>query len=81
MYGISASLKNLAHTPENLRYKDYVLVVKPAPLVRENDHKPSKSERGMLYELETVKSFAEVMKSRGLFAWWRKGMGYEQNTL
>lgn len=64
---------------QNLRYKDYQLVIKPAALVRDSDSQVKdlhKDRETGLREIETVKDFAQVMQDRDLYQWWRKGMGY-----
>jgi hypothetical protein len=72
---------------KRLRYKDFQLVRKPAELVPESG---SGSEvipddlslgRAMgrdvgLNEVESVKEFGSLMAQRGVWGWWRKGMGY-----
>jgi len=35
-------------------------------------------ERQGLHETESVRDFGEQMANRGIYAWWRKGMGYSQ---
>ncbi|KAE8355868.1 hypothetical protein BDV28DRAFT_16564 [Aspergillus coremiiformis] len=32
--------------------------------------------RARLEEVETVKEFASIMEEKGIWRWWRKGMGY-----
>jgi len=60
-----------------LRYKDYNLAIKPATLTREfvvNDD--AAMPKTGLYEFDSVKTFAEAMRQRGVLHWWRKGMGF-----
>lgn len=66
------------NTVQRLRYKDYQLAVRPGRLER--------AERAMekgqiasdpgLREVDSIKEFGAIMKDRGVWDWWRKGMGY-----
>ncbi|RAL06863.1 uncharacterized protein BO97DRAFT_357804 [Aspergillus homomorphus CBS 101889] len=69
----------------NLRYKDFQLVVRPGLLEEEAQpgeagkrQGPNRSERQRpgVAEVETVKEFGSLMEQRGVWKWWRKGMGY-----
>ncbi|KAL2216848.1 hypothetical protein M432DRAFT_457714 [Thermoascus aurantiacus ATCC 26904] len=67
-------------TVRNLRYKDFQLATRPAPLVREKSVSGKgddelEPEPGVT-EVESVKEFGALMEERGLWGWWRKGMGY-----
>lgn len=53
-----------------LRYKDYQLAAKITQL-----QWMQQNESG-LYEVDTVKQFAEVMHKKDLTDWWRAAMGY-----
>ena len=71
-----------------LRYKDFQLVTRPAALEVEGDKdgkqkgksKDKESEgTGLalgLDEVESVKEFGGIMAKRGVWNWWRRGMGY-----
>ncbi|KAL1304181.1 hypothetical protein AAFC00_000605 [Neodothiora populina] len=69
----------------NLRYKDYQLATRPAALVSETsssqpssigtDKQLAQQQRG-LHETDSVKDFAARMHARGVYAWWRRGMGF-----
>ncbi|PWY69458.1 hypothetical protein BO83DRAFT_73187 [Aspergillus eucalypticola CBS 122712] len=70
-----------------LRYKDFQLATRPGPLHDENetdlhDQKQSPHQTRMrviragVCEVETVKEFGILMEQRGVWKWWRKGMGY-----
>lgn len=64
-----------------LRYKDFQLVTRPAALVSEvgqgGEEEKSKEELDIgLAEVESVKEFGNYMEKRGVWNWWRKGMGY-----
>lgn len=62
-----------------LRYKDFQLVTRPAELAREdaevNSNMKDKTDAG-LSEVDSVKEFGSIMEKRGVWNWWRKGMGY-----
>lgn len=62
-----------------LRYKDFQLVTRPGELTREdaevNSNMKDKTDAG-LSEVESVKEFGSIMEKRGVWNWWRKGMGY-----
>lgn len=69
----------------NLRYKDFQLVTRPDVLTDENSRNREPSSGGKkkdegaktgLSEVETVKEFGNLMEQRGIWNWWRKGMGY-----
>lgn len=63
--------------PQNLRYKDYQLASRATAVHRENapDAEQMKRTSG-LYESETVRDFGSQMQQRGVYAWWRQGMGF-----
>ncbi|KAL4878234.1 hypothetical protein BJY04DRAFT_221383 [Aspergillus karnatakaensis] len=75
---------------KNLRYKDFQLVSRPAGLVVEgaNETKGPEKNRGKtkgeeeglfktgLDEVDSVKEFGSLMERRGVWQWWRRGMGY-----
>lgn len=62
-----------------LRYKDFQLVTRPGELAREdaevNSCTNDQTDAG-LSEVESVKEFGSIMEKRGVWNWWRKGMGY-----
>ncbi|KAL6234309.1 hypothetical protein BDW75DRAFT_241215 [Aspergillus navahoensis] len=73
----------------NLRYKDFQLVSRPAyAMVEEDgfkaDAKGKNDGKGKgeaflgvgLEEVDSVKEFGSLMAQRGIWQWWRKGMGY-----
>ncbi|KAK0344683.1 hypothetical protein LTR59_012500 [Friedmanniomyces endolithicus] len=66
---------------QKLRYKDYQLASRPAPVVVEDSTGVQESDAGRqgLHETESVRDFGEQMANRSIHAWWRKGMGYSQN--
>lgn len=74
------------NTVQRLRYKDYQLVARPAQLIvedcREEEGKGKAKVREEvsvevgLREVESMKEFGTIMKRRGVWEWWRKGMGY-----
>jgi hypothetical protein len=67
-----------------LRYKDFQLVTRPGIVEEDADQKQSdgnghKKEGGIpvgLDEVESVKEFGGIMARRGVWNWWRRGMGY-----
>ncbi|KAK3698112.1 hypothetical protein LTR37_017070 [Vermiconidia calcicola] len=60
---------------QRLRYKDYQLASKPAATSLEHSI-PSEARDVGFFETESVKDFGHQMQQRGVFAWWRKAMGY-----
>ncbi|RDW64299.1 uncharacterized protein DSM5745_09710 [Aspergillus mulundensis] len=73
----------------NLRYKDFQLVSRPACVLVEEDALKTEGKgtdggikRGEAFlgngldEVESVKEFGSLMAQRGVWQWWRKGMGY-----
>ncbi|OJJ43683.1 hypothetical protein ASPZODRAFT_74110 [Penicilliopsis zonata CBS 506.65] len=66
----------------NLRYKDFQLVVKPACLQSESESGSEGEGAGGagfppgLVEVGSVKEFGGLMEKRGVWKWWRRGMGY-----
>jgi hypothetical protein len=61
---------------QNLRYKDYQLVARPAIVELENQPTKESQVRPGLYETDTVSDFGRQLQDRGVYAWWRKAMGY-----
>lgn len=61
---------------QNLRYKDYQLVSRPALLEREGGVSSPLIDKRGLYEMDTVKAFGHEMQCRAVYGWWRRGMGY-----
>jgi hypothetical protein len=66
---------------KRLRYKDFQLVRKPGELVSESEGLSDDEGRATgrdvgLNEVESVKEFGSLMAQRGVWGWWRKGMGY-----
>lgn len=65
-----------------LRYKDFQLVTRPGVLEGETELDGKEKEKespGLalgLDEVESVKEFGGIMAKRGVWNWWRKGMGY-----
>jgi hypothetical protein len=58
---------------QRLRYKDFQLAFKPAPI----EAKVVQPEgRTGLFEVESVKEFAEAMEKRGISEWWKRGMEF-----
>jgi hypothetical protein len=72
-----------------LRYKDYQLAVRPAPVELDAEALATLSADRVkalqdrtadisigLEEIESVKDYSRWMEERGLLQWWRQGMGY-----
>jgi hypothetical protein len=75
--GSEAAVRDWVSTVHRLRYKDFQLVKKPAE--KQSEAGQSKEEGvyyGKLEEAESVKEFGARMQEMGVWAWWRKGMGY-----
>lgn len=75
------------NTVQRLRYKDYQLVMRPAQLMIEvsedggEGEGKAKAREGVsvevgLREVESMKEFGMIMRRRGVWEWWRRGMGY-----
>ncbi|KAI0484470.1 hypothetical protein GGR56DRAFT_26459 [Xylariaceae sp. FL0804] len=62
---------------QNLRYKDFQCVQKPAPARLEPPARPDDGAAGGFREVASVAEFGERMRQRGLESWWKVGMGYE----
>jgi hypothetical protein len=79
--GAESDVKEWVSTVQRLRYKDYQLATKPAEK-RVSGDRPVKEllvgDYGKLEEIESVKEYGSRMEEMGLWAWWRKGMGYVQ---
>lgn len=58
-----------------LRYKDFQLTTRPGELSREGNADAG-DRGGGLSEVESVKEFGGLMAHRGVWNWWRRGMGY-----
>ncbi|TKA79286.1 hypothetical protein B0A55_04251 [Friedmanniomyces simplex] len=76
--GPEAGVEGWVGAVQRLRYKDYQLASRPAPVVWEGKtgHQENLTEREGLHETDSVKDFGQQVASRGVHAWWRKGMGY-----
>lgn len=62
-----------------LRYKDFQLTTRPGEVAPEEEVKTSGGEKNGangLSEVESVKEFGGFMAQRGVWNWWRRGMGY-----
>ncbi|KAK4103999.1 hypothetical protein N658DRAFT_484068 [Parathielavia hyrcaniae] len=58
---------------QRLRYKDFQLALKPAPIESEVVRP---EERSGLFEVESVKEFAAAMEKRAISDWWKRGMEF-----
>jgi len=82
------SVESWVNTVRNLRYKDFQLVTRPDIMTDEKgtlnrariepprSKKTEKTSKAGLSEVDTVKEFGSLMEQRGVWQWWRKGMGY-----
>jgi hypothetical protein len=82
------SVESWVDVVRNLRYKDFQLVSRPGVVTRDDqagDSKPDRRSQSSdipnlphvgLSEVESVKEFGSIMEQRGVWQWWRKGMGY-----
>ncbi|KAF2190504.1 hypothetical protein K469DRAFT_733241 [Zopfia rhizophila CBS 207.26] len=70
--GSEAGVKQWVGTVQRLRYKDFQLVKKAAE-IRQNR---KDGDWGRLEDVDTVKEFGARMEQLGVWAWWRRGMGY-----
>ncbi|KAJ5602208.1 hypothetical protein N7510_011742 [Penicillium lagena] len=77
--GVNAWLSEV----RKLKYKDFQLVARPELLVLENDFKGSSNASSGsddlalgVSEVDSVKEFGNRMAERGVWKWWRSGMGY-----
>jgi hypothetical protein len=61
-------------TVQRLRYKDFQLVKKPSEKLPESPE--GVVTYGKAEEVESVKDFGAKIQELGVWAWWRKGMGY-----
>ncbi|KAF2257192.1 hypothetical protein BU26DRAFT_412534 [Trematosphaeria pertusa] len=75
--GSESGVRSWVSTVQGLRYKDFQLVKKPAAkAVEELGGNEKDVHYGKLEEVESVKEFGARMQEMGVWAWWRKGMGY-----
>ncbi|PWY74991.1 hypothetical protein BO70DRAFT_99226 [Aspergillus heteromorphus CBS 117.55] len=80
------SVESWVNVVRNLRYKDFQLATRPGPLQdenqtesgkqRETSQSMAKKSQAGVSEVDTVKEFGSLMEQRGVWKWWRKGMGY-----
>jgi hypothetical protein len=78
------AVESWVNTVRNLRYKDFQLVSRPAcaeveGMAREKESGKSYKDgelKAGLEEVESVKEFGNVMEQKGVWQWWRRGMGY-----
>ena len=50
--------------------------MRPQKIAPEHTEPADVESKSGLHELDTVKDFGEAMTDRRIYAWWRKGMGY-----
>lgn len=61
---------------QKLRYKDYQLAAKPAPMQREQKADYESQTKAGFHEVNSVKEFAGEMSERRVMSWWKRGMRY-----
>ena len=90
MEGGKGPVESWVDVVRRLRYKDFQLVTRPGVVEEEdecvkqgtgnrNGEKKDRKELGLavgLNEVESVKEFGGIMAKRGVWNWWRRGMGY-----
>ncbi|KAL2354702.1 hypothetical protein BJ546DRAFT_39593 [Cryomyces antarcticus] len=74
--GEEEGVKEWVAAVQRLRYKDYQLASRMAPLSRETQQIVASSGDRGLFETDSVKDFGLKMQDRGVLTWWRRGMGY-----
>ncbi|KAF9738307.1 hypothetical protein PMIN06_006817 [Paraphaeosphaeria minitans] len=72
--GTESGVRDWVTTVQRLRYKDFQLVKKPSEKLPEGSEGPV--TYGKAEEVESVKDFGARIQELGIWAWWRKGMGY-----
>ncbi|KAL2119277.1 hypothetical protein VTJ04DRAFT_6237 [Mycothermus thermophilus] len=71
--GSEDAVKNWVETVQRLRYKDFQLASKPAPI----DAEVAQPEaRTGLFEVTSTAEFADAMEQRGISGWWKQAMGF-----
>ncbi|KAI9685119.1 MAG: hypothetical protein M1822_004706 [Bathelium mastoideum] len=76
--GSEDGVKEWVATVQRLRYKDYQLAARPAPLLREENASIEDKAAVGLWELNSVKELAGKMSTKGIMSWWKQGMGYDK---
>lgn len=87
MEGGKEPVESWVDVVRRLRYKDFQLVTRPGVVEEEdgygtgNGNNEKRNERELdlplgLDEVESVKEFGGIMARRGVWNWWRRGMGY-----
>jgi hypothetical protein len=66
-------LYSLTDCNQGLRYKDFKLASRPAPI--ESDAGQARQPTG-LFEVSSVNQFAAEMENRGLSNWWKRAMEF-----
>ncbi|KAL2266447.1 hypothetical protein VTJ83DRAFT_5799 [Remersonia thermophila] len=71
--GSEEAVKRWVEFVHRLRYKDFQLASKPAPI----DAKVAEPEaRTGLFEVASTAEFADAMEKRGIASWWKQAMGF-----
>lgn len=75
--GSATGVRDWISTVRALRYKDFQLVHKPGPIARTEERtRVEESDAEPFEEVESVAAFGAILARRGLWGWWRAGMGY-----
>jgi hypothetical protein len=79
--GSESGVRDWVSAVQKLRYKDYQLERKPATMELESSERNDAIHMvyGKLEEVDSVKEFGTRMEGLGVWAWWRRGMGYASN--
>ncbi|KAK4147235.1 uncharacterized protein C8A04DRAFT_25039 [Dichotomopilus funicola] len=72
--GSEGGVRGWVDAVHRLRYKDYQLAQKPAPVPIAAGTVPE--ERSGLFEVPSVQEFAAAMEKRGVAEWWKEGMAF-----
>jgi len=59
-----------------LRYKDFHIVARPAPILSSQGILASQHQLGSVEIIHTVKELGQMMDEAGLLEWWRNAMGF-----
>ena len=78
--GDESGVKEWVDAVQGLRYKDYQLLCRPAPLDSSSQSSSTQAQANGFDEKGSVQDFASVMENKGLLSWWRKAMGYDRSS-
>lgn len=78
--GAENGVKEWVDAVQGLRYKDYQLLCRPAPLESDASGSSAQGHSRGFDERGSVQEFASVMEKKGLLSWWRQAMGYDRRS-